>query len=143
MSTDQPEALSSSYDCPVLAGERAIQRVTSRPADIGGGITVNRLLPTRGRRMVGAWCFLDHAGPAVFEPGAGMRVGPHPHIGLQTFTWMLEGEVLHRDSLGHEQVVRPGQVNLMTAGRGISHTEESLPGENRLHAVQLRRSDRF
>src|SRR5690606_38339104 len=89
------------------------------------------------RRMVGAWCFLDHAGPAVFTSGPGLRVGPHPHIGLQTFTWMIEGEVLHRDSLGHVQVVRPGQVNLMTAGRGISHTEESLPGEDRLHAVQL------
>src|SRR5690606_17025163 len=89
------------------------------------------------RRMVGAWCFLDHAGPAVFTSGPGLRVGPHPHIGLQTFTWMIQGEVLHRDSLGHVQVIKPGQVNLMTAGRGISHTEESLPGEDKLHAVQL------
>ncbi len=118
-------------------GEQAIQRVIARSAEIGGGISVNRLMPSRQRRMIGAWCFLDHAGPAVFSPGAGMRVGPHPHIGLQTFTWMIEGEVLHRDSLGNVQVIRPGQVNLMTAGRGIAHTEESLPGENRLHAAQL------
>src|SRR3546814_17448286 len=66
-----------------------------------------------------------------------MRVGPHPHIGVQTFTWMIEGEVLHRDSLGNVQMIRPGQVNLMTAGRGIAHTEESADGETALHAVQL------
>lgn len=113
------------------------QRVTARSADIGGGIKVNRLMPSRQRRMIGAWCFLDHAGPAVFVTGEGLRVGPHPHIGLQTFTWMIEGEVLHRDSLGCVQIVRPGQVNIMTAGHGIAHTEESLPGEDRLHAVQL------
>lgn len=114
-----------------------IQRVTARSAEIGGGIAVNRLIPTRDRRMIGAWCFLDHAGPAGFTAGGGMEVGAHPHIGLQTFTWMIEGEVLHRDSLGHEQVIRPGQVNLMTAGRGIAHTEASLAGETRLHAAQL------
>ncbi|HEX5804260.1 MAG TPA: pirin family protein [Azospira sp.] len=114
-----------------------VERIAARRADIGGGITVQRVLPVRERRTIGAWCFLDHAGPAVFEPGGGMRVGAHPHIGLQTFTWLIEGEVLHRDSLGNEQVIRPGQVNLMTAGRGIVHTEESLPGERRLHAAQL------
>ena len=76
--------------------------------------------------MVGAWCFLDHAGPVHFEPGKGLHVGAHPHIGLQTFTWLIEGEVLHRDSLGNEQLIRPGQVNLMTAGHGITHTEDSL-----------------
>ncbi|MGE4406252.1 pirin family protein [Pseudomonas sp.] len=138
MSTHETRCeLTSSYDCPVTNGERAIQRITSRSAEIGGGISVSRLLPSRHRRMVGAWCFLDHAGPAVFAAGDGMRVGPHPHIGLQTFTWMIEGEVLHRDSLGNAQVIRPGQVNLMTAGHGIAHTEESMPGEGRLHAVQL------
>ncbi|HUH40465.1 MAG TPA: pirin family protein [Castellaniella sp.] len=114
-----------------------IQRIASRHAEIGGALAVNRLLPSRHRRMIGAWCFLDHAGPAEFAPGGGMRVGPHPHIGLQTFTWMIAGEVLHRDSLGHEQILRPGQVNLMTAGRGIAHTEESLTDETRLHAAQL------
>jgi len=114
-----------------------MDRIASRRAEIGGGITVDRVLPSRHRRMIGAWCFLDHAGPAVFTPGTGMRVGPHPHIGLQTFTWMIEGEVLHRDSLGNVQMIRPGQVNLMTAGRGIAHTEESAQGETALHAVQL------
>lgn len=113
------------------------QRITARSADIGGDLVVKRLLPSRHRRMIGAWCFLDHAGPAVFAPGGGMRVGPHPHIGLQTFTWMIEGEVLHRDSLGNVQMIRPGQVNLMTAGRGIAHTEESATGQTTLHAAQL------
>lgn len=138
MSTHESRCeLSLSRDCPRIEGDRIIQRVTSRSAEIGGGISVSRLIPTRQRRMIGAWCFLDHAGPAEFDPGGGMRVGPHPHIGLQTFTWMMEGEVLHRDSLGNEQIIRPGQVNLMTAGRGISHSEESLSGERRLHAAQL------
>lgn len=115
----------------------AIQRIEARSAEIDGGLAVNRLLPSRHRRMIGAWCFLDHAGPAAFAPGGGMRVGQHPHIGLQTFTWMIEGEVLHRDSLGNAQMIRPGQVNLMTAGRGIAHTEESPDGETVLHAAQL------
>lgn len=114
------------------------QRLTGRRAQIGSGLAVTRLLPATGRRTIGAWCFLDHAGPAELAPGAGMRVGPHPHIGLQTFTWMIAGEVLHRDSLGHTQLIRPGQVNLMTAGRGITHSEES-PGDRGgpLHAAQL------
>ncbi|TDX29837.1 hypothetical protein DFO67_10675 [Modicisalibacter xianhensis] len=131
------QELASSMDCPVIDGKRQIQHIPPRTADVGG-IPVNRVLPSRHRRLVGAWCFLDHAGPAIFKGDAkGLQVGPHPHIGLQTFTWMIEGEVLHRDSLGHEQVIRPGQVNLMTAGRGISHTEESVPGETHLHAAQL------
>ncbi|OYD23367.1 pirin family protein [Oceanimonas baumannii] len=113
------------------------ERLPARQADVGG-IPVARLLPVRQRRLIGAWCFLDHAGPAHFTAGQpGMRVGPHPHIGLQTFTWMLKGQVLHRDSLGHEQVIRPGQVNLMTAGLGIAHSEESVAGEQELHAAQL------
>ncbi|WP_435105144.1 pirin family protein [Arhodomonas sp. AD133] len=129
--------LASSLGCPVIDGRRQVQRVSPRTADVGG-IPVNRVLPSRQRRLVGAWCFLDHAGPASFEGNSpGLCVGPHPHIGLQTFTWMIEGEVLHRDSLGNEQVIRPGQVNVMTAGRGISHTEESRSGESRLHAAQL------
>lgn len=113
------------------------ERIASRPADLGDGMIVHRALPTRQRRMIGAWCFLDHAGPVDFAPGGGMRVGAHPHTGLQTFTWLIEGEVLHRDSLGNAQVIRPGQVNLMTAGSGIAHTEDSLPEQRRLHAAQL------
>lgn len=114
------------------------ERLESRVAQIGGGLTIRRALPNRQRRTIGAWCFLDHAGPMDFESGGGLRVGPHPHIGLQTFTWMIEGTVVHRDSLGNEQVITPGQVNLMTAGRGISHSEDSAPGAaGRLHAAQL------
>ncbi|EME4770950.1 pirin family protein, partial [Pseudomonas aeruginosa] len=132
--TEERCDLSSSRDCPERR-EHLLQRVTARAAEIGGGITVSRLMPSRQRRMIGAWCFLDHAGPAEFEPGGGLAVGPHPHIGLQTFTWMIQGEALHRDSLGNVQVIRPGQVNLMTAGHGIAHTEESLPDERHAHAA--------
>lgn len=113
------------------------QRIAAHIADVGG-IPVRRALPTRGRRMVGAWCFLDHAGPVDYPAGGGVQVGPHPHIGLQTFTWMIEGEILHSDSLGNRQWIRPGQVNVMTAGHGISHAEESphdRAGRNQL--VQL------
>jgi quercetin 2,3-dioxygenase len=114
-----------------------LELLPARASDLGEGMLVRRALPTRGRRMVGAWCFLDHVGPAEFAAGHGLRVGPHPHIGLQTFTWMIEGELLHRDSLGFEQWIRPGQVNLMTAGRGIAHAEESPTAGGRVHAVQL------
>jgi quercetin 2,3-dioxygenase len=103
-----------------------------------GDITVRRLLPLRLRRSVGAWCFIDHYGPMSVDGVTGMRVPPHPHIGLQTVTWLICGNVLHRDSLGSEQMIRPGQLNLMTAGRGIAHSEES-PAERdpTLHGVQL------
>jgi redox-sensitive bicupin YhaK (pirin superfamily) len=114
-----------------------IQRIESRPTDLGDGMIVRRALPTRAQRMVGAWCFLDHLGPVDFGPDHGMHVGAHPHIGLQTFTWLIEGEVRHRDSLGSDQVIRPGQVNLMTAGHGIVHTEDSVSAGGRLHAAQL------
>ncbi|WP_433292257.1 pirin family protein [Actinoplanes sp. CA-030573] len=110
------------------------------PVALGGprGFAVTRTLPNRERRMVGAWCFLDAYGPHELGDTAGMRVGPHPHTGLQTVTWLVAGEVLHRDSLGNRQEIRPGQLNLMTAGRGISHSEES-PRVNSgvLHGVQL------
>ena len=113
------------------------ERIVARPSSLGEGMTVARVLPTRGRRMIGAWCFLDHLGPVDFPAGQGMHVGAHPHTRLQTFTWMIEGEILHRDSLGNEQVIRPGQVNLMTAGHGITHTEDSLSGQTAVHAAQL------
>jgi quercetin 2,3-dioxygenase len=100
-------------------------------AAVVGGLPVTRLLPKRAHRTVGAWCFADHMGPA----DAAMQVGPHPHIGLSTVTWLLEGEALHRDSLGSEQLIRPGQLNLMTAGNGVSHAEEA--GRQALHGMQL------
>ena len=114
-----------------------IQRVESRLTDLGDGMVVRRALPARARRMIGAWCFLDHLGPVDFGPGRGMHVDAHPHTGLQTFTWLIEGEVRHRDSLGSDQIIRPGQVNLMTAGHGIVHTEDSVGEGGRLHAAQL------
>ena len=112
--------------------------VTSARLARVGDIEVRRLLPLRKRRSVGAWCFVDHYGPASVDGVAGMRVPPHPHIGLQTVTWLIEGTVLHRDSLGSEQLIQPGQLNLMTAGGGIAHSEES-PADHgpRLHGVQL------
>ena len=115
----------------------AMQRIPARTVDVGG-MPVRRLLPVRERRTVGAWCFLDHAGPYEFEAGGGIQIGPHPHIGLQTFTWMIEGEILHSDSLGNRQWIRPGQVNVMTAGHGISHAEEAPKDRaGRGHTVQL------
>lgn len=102
-----------------------LERIESSTTTLGEGMKIRRALPTRERRMVGPWCFLDHFGPVDVSQGQGMRVGPHPHIGLQTVTWLYEGEILHRDSLGSVQPIVPGQLNLMTSGRGISHSEES------------------
>ena len=103
-----------------------------------GEFDVRRALPTRGRRTVGPWCFVDHMGPATFSPSRSFDIAPHPHLGLQTATWLFEGEILHRDSLGSEQLIRPGQMNLMTSGEGIAHSEEN-PGvtSGELHGVQL------
>lgn len=114
-----------------------MDKIKTTHAVIGDGLTIRRALPSARRRMVGAWCFLDQAGPTRFPDGQGLHVSPHPHIGLQTFTWMMEGELLHRDSLGSEQLVRPGQVNLMTAGRGIVHTEDTVRDGAAFHAAQL------
>jgi quercetin 2,3-dioxygenase len=132
----------STVDAELEIGERPVMAsglevTASREARVGD-MTVRRLLPLRLRRSVGAWCFADHYGPASVDGVAGMRVPPHPHIGLQTVTWLISGNVLHRDSLGSEQMIRPGQLNLMTAGRGIAHAEES-PAEHdpQLHGVQL------
>jgi len=105
---------------------------------LGRYTTVRRLLPQRERRMVGAWCFVDHFGPDDVVGVPGMQIGPHPHNGLQTVTWLVEGEVLHRDSLGSLATIRPGEVNVMTAGRGIAHSEES-PSDHPpvIHGLQL------
>ena len=116
--------------------ERVIE---TRRRDIGG-FEVARALPSAARRMVGPFIFLDHMGPATFPPGHGMDVRPHPHIGLSTVTYLFAGEVFHRDSLGVAQSIRPGEVNWMTAGAGITHSERSV-GEVRknggpLHGIQ-------
>lgn len=114
-----------------------LQEFTLRDAEIGNGTIIKRALPNRDKRMVGAWCFLDHAGPIEFKAGEGLDVGPHPHIGLQTFTWMIDGTVNHDDNLGSKQLIRPKQVNIMTAGRGISHTEVAPATETKMHTAQL------
>ncbi len=115
----------------------AIDVLPSHEAQVGR-FTVRRALPQRTRRTVGAWCFADHMGPADVTEGAGLDVGPHPHIGLQTVTWLLDGQALHRDTLGSEQVISPGQLNLMTAGDAVAHAEEAT-GHYRgtLEGIQL------
>ena len=114
--------------------------IDARPRDLGG-FSVRRTLPSSTRRMVGPFIFFDHFGPAVFAPGEGMTVRPHPHIGLATVTYLFEGEIIHRDSLGSEQAIRPGDINWMTAGRGIVHSERTHPDRrregSRLHGLQL------
>lgn len=120
-----------------------IQKLNSIEKDVGG-LPVVRALPAPSVRTIGAWCFLDHIGPTVLKTddvNKGLQVGSHPHINLQTFTWMLDGKILHRDSLGSHQEITPNQVNLMTAGVGddvgICHTEQSGENGMRLHAVQF------
>jgi len=108
--------------------------------DLGDGFTVRRLLPGHPHRSVGPFVFFDHMGPVVLPPGQGMDVRPHPHIGLATVTWLYEGSIVHRDSLGFVQPIAPGDVNWMTAGRGIVHSERSPPAARvagpRLHGLQ-------
>ena len=109
--------------------------------DLGDGFTVRRLLPVLQARHVGPLVFFDHMGPAVFGAGHGMDVRPHPHIGLATVTWLFDGAIRHRDSLGSLVDIRPGEVNWMTSGRGIVHSERTPPDERRdgqrLHGVQI------
>src|SRR5262245_27550927 len=105
---------------------------------LGRYTTVRRLLPQRPRRLVGAWCFVDHFGPDDVAGRPGMQIAPHPHTGLQTVTWLVDGAVLHRDSLGSLATIEPGQMNLMTSGRGIAHSEESpAPHPPVMHGLQL------
>lgn len=112
--------------------------IPGRKAPLGDGTDVRRVLPTLGRRMVGAWCFFDHYGPDDISASPGMQVPPHPHTGLQTVSWLLDGEVHHRDSLGSDVLVAPGSLGLMTAGHGISHSEQSpVPHPSLLHGCQL------
>lgn len=101
--------------------------IPARRKDLGEGFEVGRVLPYAKRRMVGPFIFLDHMGPVTFKPGQGITVRPHPHIGLSTVTYLFAGEIMHRDSLGFSQAIRPGEVNWMTAGRGIVHSERTAP----------------
>jgi redox-sensitive bicupin YhaK (pirin superfamily) len=127
--TDQDEEAIACTSEPAPAVE-----VTAPKESRVGSLTVHRALPRRGRRTVGSWCFADVMAPIPDASAGG--IGPHPHIGLQTATWLLEGELLHLDSLGSEQLIRPGQLNLMTAGHGVAHAEEA-PSGGGLHGIQL------
>jgi redox-sensitive bicupin YhaK (pirin superfamily) len=114
-----------------------LQALPGRLTDVGG-LPIRRLLPRSARRLVGPWCFLDSYGPLTFASGKPMDIGPHPHLGLQTVSWLLEGELVHHDSLGCEGPAGPGVLNVMTAGRGIAHSEETpAPNSGRLRGVQL------
>ncbi|MCX2184554.1 pirin family protein [Streptomyces sp. SKN60] len=121
-----------------VVAEPVRELLSPRHVQLGESTEVRRLLPNLGRRMVGAWAFVDHYGPDDIADEPGMQVPPHPHMGLQTVSWLHEGEVLHRDSLGSLQTVRPRELGLMTSGRAISHSEESPKSHARyLHGAQL------
>lgn len=115
--------------------------IPAKISDLGNGFKVRRALPTIQRRMVGPFIFFDHMGPVDFEIGNGMDVRPHPHIGLSTLTYLFEGEIIHRDTLGVEQAIRPGAVNWMTAGSGVAHSErssqEARSVQQRIHGIQI------
>lgn len=136
MSNNNETEIFNSDDC-IKYVNQFVTEFPLRRAEIGQGTVIKRALPSKHKRMIGAWCFLDHAGPAHFPQGDGLDIGPHPHIGLQTFTWMIEGTMMHYDSLGNQQLLRPRQVNLMTAGYGISHAEVAPETETHIHAAQL------
>lgn len=136
MTNPDPDPRSSrATDCPARPDHPVIERIAARTSTLGQGLTIRRALPSRQRRMIGAWCFFDHAGPMSYEAGQGVAVGPHPHIGLQTFSWLIEGRIRHTDSLGNEVWLEPGQVNLMTAGHGIAHAE--LAAQPPFRGVQM------
>ncbi|MDJ0741021.1 MAG: pirin family protein [Gammaproteobacteria bacterium] len=117
-----------------------IARIEPRETDLGD-FSVRRLLPHRRQRQVGPWVFFDHFGPVDFDPGRGIDVRPHPHINLATVTYLFDGEILHRDSLGSEQTISPGAINLMIAGKGIVHSERERPAvratRHSAHGLQL------
>lgn len=115
----------------------ALEIFSLHQSELSPGFQIGRALPQRQLRRIGAWAFLDHIGPVELRPGLGMKVHSHPHIGLQTFTWMVAGEIEHHDSLGYRQTIRPGEINLMTSGDGIAHTETSVGTSGRMHAAQL------
>ncbi len=133
-----PTTVPAQRDCPDTPAIEKI--IEARPRQIDS-FTVGRVLPATGQRMVGPFIFFDHIGPSVLEAGQGMDVRPHPHINLATVTYLFDGAMSHRDSLGSHQVIRPGEINWMTAGRGIAHSERT-PAELRtggapMHGIQL------
>jgi redox-sensitive bicupin YhaK (pirin superfamily) len=133
-----PASGAADGSAPGSAGSR-VEVVTSREVPLGGprAMPVRRTLPQRARSLVGAWCFADHYGPDDVAVTGGMDVAPHPHTGLQTVSWLFTGEIEHRDSHGVHARVRPGELNLMTGGSGIAHSEVTTQDTTVLHGVQL------
>ncbi|MFD5468769.1 pirin family protein [Kitasatospora sp. NPDC127059] len=131
--TAAPQDQQDPYEAP------PVEVLSPRDVPLGGprAMTVRRTLPHSSRRLIGAWCFVDHYGPDDVARTGGMDVAPHPHTGLQTVSWLFTGEIEHRDSLGVHAYVRPGELNLMTSGHGICHSEVSTPATTVLHGVQL------
>src|SRR5690606_25652355 len=118
--------------CSEASPEQVVAAVIDARARDLGGFAVRRVLPSAVRRMVGPFTFFDEMGPAIFAPAQGLDVRPHPHIGLATVTYLFEGEIMHRDSLGSAQPIRPGDINWMTAGRGIVHSERTSPAQRQV-----------
>jgi redox-sensitive bicupin YhaK (pirin superfamily) len=116
-----------------------VEILQPRDVPLGGprAMPVRRTLPQRARSLIGAWCFVDHYGPDAVAVTGGMSVAPHPHTGLQTVSWLFAGEIEHRDSVGSHAIIRPGELNIMTAGAGIQHSEVSLPTATTIHGAQL------
>ena len=133
------EAVPEEIVCTEGASAAGIEFLAPREVPLGGprAMPVRRTLPQKQRSLIGAWCFLDHYGPDLVPASGGMRVPRHPHTGLATVSWLFTGQVHHRDSAGYAATVRPGEVNLMIAGRGISHQEFSTPDTRILHGAQL------
>ncbi|MDL9936661.1 pirin family protein [Gordonia sp. ABSL1-1] len=126
-------------ECRSSTDRVMVDRLTPRAVPLGGprAMTVQRTLPQRRRSLIGAWCFADHYGPDDVSATGGMDVPPHPHTGLATVSWLFAGEIEHRDTMGTHALVRPGELNLMTAGHGVAHTEVSTADTTVLHGVQL------
>jgi redox-sensitive bicupin YhaK (pirin superfamily) len=135
----RPVEMASAVPASPAPPAAAIEVLQPREVPLGGprAMTVSRTLPQRQRSLIGGWCFIDHYGPDPVAQSGGMYVPPHPHTCLQTVSWLFTGEVEHRDSAGNHALVRPGELNVMTAGRGISHSEVSTPGTTVLHGAQL------
>jgi redox-sensitive bicupin YhaK (pirin superfamily) len=134
LETKPPEVLANGEECAT-----GFELLTPRDVPLGGprAMEVRRTLPQRARSLIGAWCFVDHYGPDTVARTHGMNVPPHPHTGLQTVSWLFAGEIEHLDSTGAHAMVRPGELNLMTAGSGIQHSEVSTTETTVLHGAQL------
>jgi len=128
-------------ECHLVANCNSLHRVIKPVSKDLGGFCVKRILPSKELKSIGPWVFFDHMGPATFNPGEGVNVRPHPHIGLATVTYLLDGEIQHKDSLGTNETIKPGDINLMVAGNGIAHSERQTPEmiktPHTVHGLQL------